>query len=634
MISPNPVILRFALMAVVGSLLVGCGESKKESGPAKPKMIAPNELLQVSATALERDERPTTSDQAPAGGGTSEIGIEATGSPTAADHEAAKLSPDHSGWDSEGLNTLAAERLQLLAQPLTAIDFSDLLTDNFESSPLLPTTSEETTLPGGIVIIEGTSFTAPGQSLAQELAHLRNRIGSDGGTTIRFKPVAVEMGGGKGGPFTTEVLVEVVAPNTGGATAQIDARWHCTWTGERSPKLTRIAVKSYREVRAPSVFFQDVTRSVFRHSPSFARQMMHGIGYWAKRLTRVDDMMITGHHGIAVGDLNGDGLDDIYACDGGGLPNRLYLQTADGSVVDYSAASQVDFLEDSRSALIVDLDQDGDQDLVVATVALVLFAENDGTGTFTLRGGHPGSPSPYSLAAADYDNDGDLDIYVTSYGRGRDASSGAQGFEASSPIPYNDANNGGRNILLANHGKFRFSDLTQSVGLDTNNSRWTFAAAWEDFDQDGDADLYVVNDFGRNNLYRNEGGRFSDIAATVGVEDMAGGMSASWGDSNGDGKMDLYVGNMFSAAGNRVTYQRKFNASRKAGDTAEMQRMARGNSLFHQGSDGLFRDASEEAGVTMGRWAWSSSFVDLNNDGWEDLVIANGYLSNPKTDDL
>jgi hypothetical protein len=98
--------------------------------------------------------------------------------------------------------------------------------------------------------------------------------------------------------------------------------------------------------------------------------------------------------------------------------------------------------------------------------------------------------------------------------------------------------------------------------------------------------------------------------------------------------MDIYVGNMFSAAGNRVTYQRKFNASRKSADTSAMQRMARGNSLFQQGPDGVFRDASEEAGVTMGRWAWSSGFVDLNNDGWEDLVVANGYLSNPKTDDL
>ena len=464
-------------------------------------------------------------------------------------------------------------------------------------------------------------------------------MGGVGEVTMRFKPIGVEVSNAGSSGFVTDVLVEVEASSVDGAVAQIDTVWKCGWNGEASPKLTHIVVKSYREVHSPRVLFADATRSVFERAPSFAQQMMHGIGYWAERLTRVDDMSITGHHGIAVGDINGDGLDDVYACDGGGLPNRLYVQSADGTVKDRSAAARVDFLEDSRSALIVDLDNDGDQDLVVATVALVLFAENDGFGKFTLRGGHPGSSGPFSMAAADYDNDGDLDIYVTSYGRGRDATSGAQGFEASNPIPYNDANNGGRNILLANHGAFRFSDVTKLVGLDANNSRWTFAAAWNDFDQDGDADLYVVNDFGRNSLYRNDSepdGRivFSDIAAEVGVEDMAGGMSVSWGDANGDGKLDIYVGNMFSAAGNRVTYQEKFNMSRKSGDTFAMRRMARGNSLLQQGSDGVFQDASERAGVTMGRWAWSSGFVDLNNDGMEDLVVANGYLSNPKTDDL
>jgi hypothetical protein len=83
-----------------------------------------------------------------------------------------------------------------------------------------------------------------------------------------------------------------------------------------------------------------------------------------------------------------------------------------------------------------------------------------------------------------------------------------------------------------------------------------------------------------------------------------------------------------------VTYQRKFDESRSIDDVAAMQRMARGNSLFQQGSEGAFQDVSEVTGVTMGRWAWSSGFVDLNNDGREDLVVANGYLSNPGTDDL
>ena len=148
----------------------------------------------------------------------------------------------------------------------------------------------------------------------------------------------------------------------------------------------------------------------------------------------------------------------------------------------------------------------------------------------------------------------------------------------------------------------------------------------------------MSNDFGRNNLFRNDqlpggGIRFRDVAGELGVEDMASGMSVAWADYNRDGKMDLYVGNMFSAAGNRITSRRRFTGNRP--NTAQqLQRMARGNTLFQGSSDGSFHDVSETAAVTMGRWAWSSLFADLNNDGWQDLVVANGYLTNERTDDL
>ena len=619
-----------AAVTVLPLLITGCGELK-DSESVSSEDSAPNELIQISVTSLARAERPSNLS-VKSRAGTSDIGITTSGKATAADREATKLSPEVSGWDTERLSALAYKKLGQLGGSSEQADFGGLLSNDFKSSALVATNFKESSLPGGIRIHEGSVFPSTEKTLEQELASLRSRVG--GGSVIRFKPVGVGQQSEDGGRFTTKVLVEVVGGHSNGAAAQVDAVWQCSWLGTSSPKLTRISVKSYREVHSPGALFKDATLSAFKNAPSFARQMMHGIGYWSQRLTRVDDMEIMGHHGIAVGDVNGDGLDDVYACDGGGLPNRLYIQAPDGTVTDQSAAAQVDFLEASRSALIVDLDNDGDQDLVVATVALILFAENDGTGKFTLRGGHSGSPGPYSMAAADFDSDGDLDVYVTGYGKRRDSVSGAQGFEASSPIPYNDAKNGGRNLLLANHGAFRFSDVTGSVGLDDNNTRWSFAAAWEDYDQDGDVDLYVVNDFGRNNFYRNDGGKFQDIAAELGVEDMAAGMSASWGDHNGDGKLDLYVGNMFSAAGKRVTYQRKFDDSRSIDDVAAMQRMARGNSLFQQGSEGAFQDVSEVAGVTMGRWAWSSGFVDLNNDGREDLVVANGYLSNPGTDDL
>ena len=106
---------------------------------------------------------------------------------------------------------------------------------------------------------------------------------------------------------------------------------------------------------------------------------------------------------------------------------------------------------------------------------------------------------PHSLAAADFDADGDLDVYVCCYSKR--AAAVEQRFLAR-PIPYHDANNGSRNMLLRNDRQWRFRDATKAVGLDENNHRFSFAAAWEDFDGDGDLDLYVANDFGRKNLYR------------------------------------------------------------------------------------------------------------------------------------
>jgi hypothetical protein len=170
--------------------------------------------------------------------------------------------------------------------------------------------------------------------------------------------------------------------------------------------------------------------------------------------------------------------------------------------------------------------------------------------------------------------------------------------------------------------------------LNENNTRWSFAASWEDYDGDGDADLYVANDFGRNNLYRNDGGNFTDVAAEAGVEDIAAGMSVAWGDYNQDGKMDLYVGNMFSSAGQRIAFQGRFHTAANNETREQFQRHARGNSLFLNLGDGTFRDVSEEAGVTLGRWAWASPFIDINNDGWEDLVVANGFVTGSNTGDL
>ena len=124
------------------------------------------------------------------------------------------------------------------------------------------------------------------------------------------------------------------------------------------------------------------------------------------------------------------------------------------------------------------------------------------------------------------------------------------------------------------------------------------------------------------------------MAAEAGVEDISAGMSVTWGDYNHDGLMDLYVSNMFSSAGNRVTYQRQFKPAAESDTRAAFQRHARGNSLFENAGDGTFRDVSDDAGVTMGRWAWASLFVDINNDSYEDLLVANGLRTGEDTGDL
>ena len=146
-------------------------------------------------------------------------------------------------------------------------------------------------------------------------------------------------------------------------------------------------------------------------------------------------------------------------------------------------------------------------------------------------------------------------------------------------------------------------------------------------DNDGDQDLYVANDYGRDNLYRNDNGTFKDIAADVGAEDAASGMSVSWSDYDHDGRMDIYISNMWSAAGNRIAFQPDFKKNAPPEVKQRLQRFARGNTLLKNDSDSRFEDVSKKAGVEMGRWAWGSLFADINNDGWDDILIANGFIT-------
>ncbi len=280
--------------------------------------------------------------------------------------------------------------------------------------------------------------------------------------------------------------------------------------------------------------------------------------------------------------------------------------------------------------MFLDLDNDGDQDLAIATTGGLLIMENDGAAHFTLRTRLGTQRTDVqALTSCDYDNDGDLDLYLCVYRPSHGRSRG--------DFIFHNATTGGPNVLFRNDtfaDQWDFYDATFESGLDDGATRYSLAAAWEDYDQDGDQDLYVANDYGRNYLYENQGGHFRDVTAMAGLSDTGFGMSASWGDYNRDGRSDLYIGNMFSSAGSRITRQEAFQQYASPQQRAVYQRMAKGNTLFAQQADGTFQEISGQADVEMGRWAWSSVFADLNNDGWEDFVVANGYITSDDTGDL
>jgi hypothetical protein len=566
-----------------------------------------------------------------------------------------ELDPLADGWTSELFSDRASAQLKLVAglleksDPIAENSLAEVASAEFSCNPLRARNLREVHRDGSLVVFRPTEEIGPDTKvpatnqgvagLTEALRLLAEPLAGAADVRVAIKVFSVEQ---TASSIMTRVYYQAVAFKEDSSIQQ-NATWHCRWTSgepgdgsegqEIRPELTSIEVREYEEIVARGAqsrtLFVDCTEAVFSTSRSYHDQLCQPIDYWLERIERRNNILHFGHHGLALGDVNGDGLDEVYLCQPGGLPNRLFVHSPDGTLEDRSLTAGVAALDFSRSALFVDLDNDGNQDLVVSTAARILFFAGDGKGGFTLRTETEAGRGSYSLAAADYDNDADLDLFACTYHGSADD---ADNFPVA--VPYHDATNGGANVLLRNEGEWRFQNVTSEVGLDVANYRFSFSAVWEDYDSDGDIDLYVANDFGRNNLYRNDAGHFTDVAASAGVEDIAQGMSASFSDYNRDGRMDIYVGNMFSAAGNRVAFQQKFQPEASITTKAQIQRLARGNTLFANLGDGRFRDESVEAGVTMGRWSWSSVFADINNDGWDDLLVANGFLTGSDPQDL
>ena len=549
-----------------------------------------------------------------------------------------RMDPLKDGWETEAFTAAAMTQLHaleaLVAAPedVTPSALGPLVTESVATAPLRPDGAAEV-FSDGRLRVRRSGEAVPAARGPQALAAALNEL-KRGAAVVEphFKIFRVTRQSAR--EVLTSVVVEVAVASAD-ERRQFNAVWSCRWRteGEAPPRLAEIGVTRHEEVVLASAapLFAEATASLLDGTAAYREQLLVPTDHWRARLPRDLGLDPVANHGLAIGDVNGDGLDDVYLCQQGGLPNRLLVQNADGTLRDASAESGADWLDYCAAALLVDFDNDGDRDLAIAQDFRLVVMANDGTGRFTRAFVAATKAQSFSLAAADYDADGLVDLYVCGYNPSAAAlRSGAMG----EPLPFHDANNGGRNILWRNRGGLQLEDVTEAVGLEQNNTRFSFAAAWEDFDNDGDQDLYVANDYGRNCLYRNTDGRFADVAAELGVEDTSSGMSVSWADFNHDGIMDLYTSNMFSSAGNRITYQNQFKAGQPEAVRAQFQHIALGNSLFQGTRSGVFDDDSVEAGVTLGRWAWCSKFVDFNNDGWDDLLVANGFISTDDTGDL
>ena len=323
-------------------------------------------------------------------------------------------------------------------------------------------------------------------------------------------------------------------------------------------------------------------------------------------------------HGAAAADVNRDGALDVFAT--GASKNYLYLNDGNGRFHDRAGEAGIEFLLGEGAApLFLDYDNDGDQDLFISSVGDQMLFENrlepEGRLEFEDVSAEAGVAVPatgFSAVAGDVNGDGLMDIYVASYNR----------YGAIMPNAWHQATNGTPNLLFVNKGDGRFGEEAKRYGV--ADTRWSYAAAFVDFDGDSDQDLYVANDFGENGLFLNDGGRFRDVAAERGVLDPGNGMGVSFGDFDNDGDLDLHVTNMSSTAGRRIL-GRLFPQSSSEGDL--LQKLAAGNSLYENLGDGSFENVSSTAGGLSAGWAWGGGFIDFDNDGWSDLYTPNGFIS-------
>ncbi len=329
--------------------------------------------------------------------------------------------------------------------------------------------------------------------------------------------------------------------------------------------------------------------------------------------------------GVAFYDYDNDGWLDIFLVNGSrleGFPagqapsSHLFKNNRDGTFTDVTAQAGLLHSGWGQGVCIGDYDNDGYEDLFVTYFGKNVLYHNNGNGTFTdvtEKAGVGGNGKRWNTGCAfvDYDRDGHLDLFVANY---IDLNLATAPVPESGPCLYKGVMvacgppglNGGKNILYRNNGNGTFTDVTEQAGILDANGTYGLGVLTADFDNDGWPDIYVANDSTASALYQNKkNGKFVDIAMEAGCALSAdgkpqAGMGISAADYDLDGNLDIVKTNF-------------------AGDTP---------SLYHNIGGATFEDATFAAG--LGRHTqflgWGCGFLDMDNDGWPDILICNGHV--------
>jgi enediyne biosynthesis protein E4 len=320
---------------------------------------------------------------------------------------------------------------------------------------------------------------------------------------------------------------------------------------------------------------------------------------------------------VSVTDFDGDGWPDLYFTNSRfGEPNALYRNRGDGTFEDVAASAGVADLNRAGQGVSMgsvwgDMDNDGREDLLVYRYGqLALFRNVDGRHfeDVTEQAGLRRWVNSNGAIWLDYDRDGLLDLYVTAYFRD-DVDLWHLSTTRIMHDSFEFATNGGKNLLFHNVGGGRFQDVTDRMGV--GSTRWTLAAASADFDGDGWPDIYVANDYGPEELYLNDHGkRF--VLAKAGLEsESKSGMAVALGDAFNRGRLDAFVTNISERGYLFQNNNLRLNGMSDAGG-------------------GRFRNVADPQVADAG-WAWGAQFGDFNNDGTNELFVANGFISADST---